>query len=44
MEGLTDRPVRLYRHASRLPFQVEKLIVRMQRTGGIGKLRRQFRH
>jgi len=27
LEGLTDRSRRPYRHANRLPFQVEQLIV-----------------
>jgi transposase len=31
MEGLTDRSRRPYRHANRLPFQVEKLIVQLKK-------------
>ena len=30
VHGLTDRSRRPYRHANRLPFQVEKLIVRLK--------------
>ena len=30
MEGLTDRSRRPYRHANRLPFQIETLIVRLK--------------
>ncbi|TIP37640.1 MAG: integrase, partial [Mesorhizobium sp.] len=29
LEGLTDRSRRPYRHANQLPFQIEKLIVRL---------------
>src|SRR2546428_645099 len=31
LEGLTDRSRRPYRHANQLPFQIEKLIVRLKR-------------
>lgn len=31
LEGLTDRSRRPYRHANRLPFQLEKLIVQLRR-------------
>ena len=31
LDGLTDRSRRPYRHANRLPFQIEKLIVRLKR-------------
>ncbi len=31
LEGLTDRSRRPYRHANRLPFQIEKLIVQLKR-------------
>ena len=31
MDGLTDRSRRPYRHANRLPFQIEKLIVQLRK-------------
>lgn len=31
LDGLTDRSRRPYRHANRLPFQIEKLIVQFRR-------------
>ena len=31
LDGLTDRSRRPYRHANRLPFQIEKLIVQFKR-------------
>src|SRR4030095_13308703 len=31
IDGLTDRKRRPYRHANRLPFQVEKLILQIKR-------------
>ncbi len=31
LDGLTDRSRRPYRHANRLPFQIEKLIVQLKR-------------
>src|SRR3981081_4853051 len=46
MEGLTDRSRRPYRHANRLPFQVEKLIVQLKKehpTWGAPKIREKLR-
>lgn len=45
-EGLTDRSRRPYRQANRLPFQIEKLIVRLRRehpTWGAPKIREKLR-
>ena len=42
LEGLTDRSRRPYRHANQLPFQIEKLIVRLRQdkpTWGAPKIR-----
>ncbi|MBZ9705110.1 MULTISPECIES: helix-turn-helix domain-containing protein [unclassified Mesorhizobium] len=42
LEGLTDRSRRPYRHANQLPFQIEKLIVRLKQdkpTWGAPKIR-----
>ncbi|TPM46327.1 transposase [Mesorhizobium sp. B2-2-3] len=42
LEGLTDRSRRPYRHANQLPFQIEKLIVRLKQdkpTWGTPKIR-----
>ncbi|TPL00651.1 helix-turn-helix domain-containing protein, partial [Mesorhizobium sp. B2-4-16] len=42
LEGLTDRSRRPYRYANQLPFQIEKLIVRLKRdkpTWGAPKIR-----
>src|ERR1700692_2690691 len=46
MEGLTDRSRRPYRHANRLPFQVEKLIVQLKKehpSWGAPKTREKLR-
>jgi putative transposase len=46
MEGLTDRSRRPYRHANRLPFQVEKLIVQLKKehpTWGAPKIREKIK-
>jgi putative transposase len=46
MEGLTDRSRRPYRHANRLPFQVEKLIVQLKKehpSWGAPKIREKLR-
>jgi putative transposase len=46
MEGLTDRSRRPYRHANRLPFQVEKLIVQLKQehpSWGAPKIREKLR-
>lgn len=46
MVGLTDRSRRPYRHANRLPFQVEKLIVRLKKdhpSWGAPKIREKLR-
>jgi putative transposase len=46
MEGLTDRSRRPYRHANRLPFQVEKLIVQLKTehpSWGAPKIREKLR-
>ena len=46
MEGLTDRSRRPYRHANRLPFQVEKLIVQLKHehpSWGAPKIREKLR-
>jgi putative transposase len=46
MHGLTDRSRRPYRHANRLPFQVEKLIVQLKRehpSWGAPKIREKLR-
>jgi putative transposase len=46
LEGLTDRSRRPYRHANRLPFQVEKLIVQLKRehpSWGAPKIREKLR-
>src|SRR4030095_16895481 len=44
--GLTDRSRRPYRHANRLPMQIEKLIVRLKRdrpSWGAPKIREKLR-
>src|SRR6202789_1389124 len=46
MDGLTDRSRRPYRHANRLPFQIEKLIVQLRKehtTWGAPKIREKLR-
>jgi transposase InsO family protein len=46
MEGLTDRSRRPYRHANRLPFQLEKLIVQLKQerpSWGAPKIREKLR-
>src|SRR3954464_15239567 len=46
LDGLTDRSRRPYRHANRLPFQVEKAIVQMRRerpTWATPKIRKKLR-
>jgi len=46
MEGLTDRSRRPYRHANRLPFQVEKRIVQLKKehpSWGAPKIREKLR-
>jgi putative transposase len=46
VEGLTDRSRRPYRHANRLPFQIEKLIVQLKRkhpSWGAPKIREKLR-
>jgi hypothetical protein len=46
MEGLTDRSRRPYRHANRLPFQVEKLIVQLKKENpswGAPKIREKLK-
>src|SRR5215813_5351887 len=46
LEGLTDRSRRPYRHANQLPFQIEKLIVRLKEekpTWGAPKIRERLR-
>src|ERR1700747_970685 len=46
LEGLTDRSRRPYRHANRLPFQVEKLIVQLKKehpSWGAPKIRERLR-
>jgi len=46
LEGLTDRSRRPYRHANRLPFQIEKLIVQLKRehpSWGAPKIREKLR-
>jgi putative transposase len=46
LEGLTDRSRRPYRHANRLPFQIEKLIVQLKRehpSWGAPKIREKIR-
>lgn len=46
VDGLTDRSRRPYRHANRLPFQIEQLIVRMKQehpTWGAPKIREKMR-
>ena len=46
LEGLTDRSRRPYRHANRLPFQTEKLIVQLRRerpNWGAPKIREKIR-
>src|ERR1700761_804993 len=46
MEGLTDRSRRPYRHANRLPFQVEKMIVQLKKehpSWGAPKIREKIR-
>jgi putative transposase len=46
VEGLTDRSRRPYRHANRLPFQTEALIVRLRRehtSWGAPKIREKLR-
>ena len=46
MEGLTDRSRRPYRHANRLPFQIETLIVQLKKehpTWGAPKIREKIR-
>jgi putative transposase len=46
MEGLTDRSRRPYRHANRLPFQIEKLIVQLRKehpSWGAPKIREKLR-
>jgi putative transposase len=46
LDGLTDRSRRPYRHANRLPFQIEKLIVHLKRewpSWGAPKIREKLR-
>jgi putative transposase len=46
LEGLTDRSRRPYRHANKLPFQIEKLIVRLKKehsSWGAPKIREKLR-
>ena len=46
LKGLTDRSRRPYRHANRLPFQIEKLIVQLKRqrpSWGAPKIREKLR-
>jgi putative transposase len=46
LDGLTDRSWRPYRMANRLPFQIEKLIVQLQRerpSWGAPKIRKNLR-
>jgi putative transposase len=46
LDGLTDRSRRPYRHANRLPFQIEKLIVALKRerpSWGAPKIREKLR-
>src|SRR5689334_3652960 len=46
LDGLTDRSRRPYRHANRLPFQIEKLIVQFKRerpSWGAPKIREKLR-
>jgi putative transposase len=46
VDGLTDRSRRPYRHANRLPFQIEKLIVQLKRerpSWGAPKIREKLR-
>jgi putative transposase len=46
IDGLTDRSRRPYRHANRLPFQIEKLIVQLRKehtTWGAPKIREKLR-
>jgi putative transposase len=46
LDGLTDRSRRPYRHANRLPFQIEKLIVQLKRewpSWGAPKIREKLR-
>lgn len=46
LEGLTDRSRRPYRHANRLPFQIEKLIVQLKHkhsSWGAPKIREKLR-
>ena len=46
LDGLTDRSRRPYRHANRLPFQIEKLIVQLKRerpSWGAPKIREMLR-
>ena len=43
LDGLTDRSRRPYRHANRLPFQIEKLIVSSSGSGRVGALPRSGR-
>lgn len=46
LEGLTDRSRRPYRHANRLPFQIEKLIIRLKKekpSWGAPKIRERLR-
>jgi len=46
LDGLTDRSRRPYRHANRLPMQIEKLIVRLKRdrpSWGAPKIREKLR-
>jgi putative transposase len=46
LQGLTDRSRRPYRHANRLPFQIEKLIVQLKNehpTWGAPKIREKLR-
>jgi putative transposase len=46
LDGLTDRGRRPYRHANRMPFQIEKLIVALKRerlSWGAPKIREKLR-
>jgi putative transposase len=46
LDGLTDRSRRPYRHANRLPFQIEKVIVQLKRdrpSWGAPKIREKLR-
>jgi putative transposase len=46
LDGLTDRSRRPYRHANRLPFQIEKLIIALKRerpSWGAPKIREKLR-